>query len=61
LGELDRAVDVLETIVVPPNTQGGDRILEPFYTRAYMRVDPNLNALHGNPRFEKLTAAPPPG
>jgi len=46
LGETDKALDMLETIMA-----------KPFYmTPAWLRIDPMFTPLRGNPRFEKLAA-----
>jgi hypothetical protein len=46
-GKPEKALDVLETVIA-----------NPFYvTPAWLRIDPTWTSLHGNPRFERLTAA----
>jgi tetratricopeptide (TPR) repeat protein len=46
-GKPEKALDVLERVIA-----------NPFYvTPAWLRIDPTWTSLHGNPRFERLTAA----
>jgi eukaryotic-like serine/threonine-protein kinase len=52
------ALDLLERSVAPPDVQPADKLLEPLYTRRYLRLDRNFARLHGNPRFERLIAQP---
>ena len=46
LGEQDRALDLLEPIMQKPY----------FVTPAWLRLDPDLAPLAGNPRFERLAS-----
>jgi hypothetical protein len=50
----NEADDLLETAISHPEMQAGDALGTPIYTPQYLRLDPNLARLHGNPRFEKL-------
>jgi TolB-like protein/Tfp pilus assembly protein PilF len=49
VGEPDKAVDQLEALLKTPY----------FLSPAWLRIDPNFEALRGNPRFQKLVAAAP--
>jgi TolB-like protein/Tfp pilus assembly protein PilF/predicted Ser/Thr protein kinase len=47
-GESDKAVDQLEVLLKTPY----------FLSPDWLRIDPNFNSLHGNPRFERLIGGP---
>jgi tetratricopeptide (TPR) repeat protein len=47
-GEPDKAVDQLEVLLKTPY----------FLSPEWLRIDPNFNSLHGNPRFERLARGP---
>jgi tetratricopeptide (TPR) repeat protein len=51
VGERDKAIDILASLL-----ERNDYPLTP----AWLRVDPTLESLHGNPRFEQLIARQPP-
>jgi len=48
LGEQDKAVDQLEALLRIPY----------FLSPAWLRIDPNFESLHANPRFQRLVAGP---
>ena len=45
VGELERALDILEQLVRNPASE---------INAAWLRLDPNMRPLKGNPRFERL-------
>ena len=48
VGEPEKAIDTLDQVLRLPF----------FVSRAWLRIDPTWKSLKGNPRFEKLVAAP---
>ncbi len=45
-GEHEKAIDTLEKLLKVPY----------YLTPAWLKIDPNFEPLHGNPRFQKLVA-----